>query len=300
PTCKRYFEASDIESKKEELTASFNKHKSERLANITKRGTDLKEQIAIAETDLLALENKLKEINTKIYDEDEQVNSIKKSLESTPVITDEMVSERLQGSGDYKSLDAEIKALEEQINAPAPEQDNEDLLEQRKALQTELYELKEQISNHKIREKTEARIEELLAQESTLSQELADLEGVDFAILAFEKNKMTELEERINSKFSLVKFKMFEEQINGGEVPTCVTLINGVPYPDPNTATKVQAGLDIINALSSHYDMYARVWIDNRESVTDIPETKSQIINLMVSPNHKSLTVQQNEAAAVA
>src|SRR6185503_20708469 len=96
---------------------------------------------------------------------------------------------------------------------------------------------------------------------------------------------------RINGRFKVVQFKMFETQINGGEVETCTTLINGVPYADANTAAKIQAGLDIINTLSDHYGVQAPVWVDNRESVVSLPETNCQLINLIVSAKHKKLTV---------
>ena len=43
---------------------------------------------------------------------------------------------------------------------------------------------------------------------------------------------------------------MFETQINGQEIPVCKTLINGIPYESANTASKINAGLAIINTLS--------------------------------------------------
>ena len=36
------------------------------------------------------------------------------------------------------------------------------------------------------------------------------------------------------------------------------------------------------------------MFLDNRESVTNIPETNAQIINLIVSAEHKKLTVKIN------
>lgn len=93
---------------------------------------------------------------------------------------------------------------------------------------------------------------------------------------------------------------MFEDQINGGRVEACTTLINGVPYSDANTAARIQAGLDIINTLSEHYDMYGPVWVDNRESVIRLPETKSQLINLIVDEKYKKLTVVPSEEMAMA
>ena len=74
-------------------------------------------------------------------------------------------------------------------------------------------------------------------------------------------------------------------------VPTCEALINGVPYSDANTASQINAGLDIINVLSKFYGVTAPVFIDNRESVSFILPTETQIVNLIVSPEHKTLSV---------
>lgn len=133
-----------------------------------------------------------------------------------------------------------------------------------------------------------------------MAQELTNLQGIEFLIEQFDKAKMDTLESRINGRFETVRFKMFRQQINGGIEPCCETLIKGVPYSDANTAGQTQAGLEIINVLSDHYDTYGPVWVDNRESVTSLPKTKSQLINLFVSPKHEKLTVVDQPEMAMA
>lgn len=84
---------------------------------------------------------------------------------------------------------------------------------------------------------------------------------------------------------------MFDYTVDGNAVETCETMHNGVPFSDLNTAGKVWAGIDIIRTLSTHYGIAAPIFIDNRESVTLIPDIDSQIINLIVSPDDKVLRV---------
>jgi hypothetical protein len=85
---------------------------------------------------------------------------------------------------------------------------------------------------------------------------------------------------------------MFNILINGGLEPCCDTLYKGVPWPDMNTAGRIWSGIDIINTLSKHNNIYAPIFIDNRESITLIPETKSQVINLIKDENFKTLTIE--------
>ena len=73
---------------------------------------------------------------------------------------------------------------------------------------------------------------------------------------------------------------------------TCEMMVDGVPYSSLNSASKMQAGLDVIAALSKLYDVSVPVWLDNRESVTSIPEINSQVINLFVSADDKELRVE--------
>lgn len=136
---------------------------------------------------------------------------------------------------------------------------------------------------------TNARIEKLQEEEKNYSQQLADAELEENRLLRYEKARMSLITDRVNGLFKYVRFKMFETNINGGEEPCCETMLNGVPYSDLNTAGRIKAGIDIINALSNHYNVYAPIFLDNRESVTEIPETESQVINLVVSPKDKKL-----------
>jgi hypothetical protein len=84
---------------------------------------------------------------------------------------------------------------------------------------------------------------------------------------------------------------MFELQINGGEIECCDALIDGVPFSDANTASKINAGLDIINTLCEFYQVTAPIFIDNRESIVNVIDIQSQIINLIVSEGDKKLRV---------
>jgi hypothetical protein len=84
---------------------------------------------------------------------------------------------------------------------------------------------------------------------------------------------------------------MYEQQINGGERETCEALVDGVPYStNVNTAARVNAGIDVINAISKAHEIYAPIFIDNRESVTKLIDSDSQIINLFKDSNYTFLT----------
>lgn len=98
--------------------------------------------------------------------------------------------------------------------------------------------------------------------------------------------------EKINGMFSLVSFSFISERLNGNENITCMCTVDGVPFPDLNNAMKINAGLDIINAICRSKGISAPIFIDNRESVNELIPTVSQIINLVVSKD-KKLTIRK-------
>ena len=101
---------------------------------------------------------------------------------------------------------------------------------------------------------------------------------------------MTEVEEKVNGLFEAVKFQMYESTIDGNPVPTCIALINGVRYQSANKASQINAGIEVIDKLCEHFDVYAPIFIDNAESIIEIKQPKySQLITLLVA--EQELTV---------
>lgn len=301
PACKREFDPSQVEQKKTELTNNFNSDKSKRLNDLTEKGQAIGKEIA----DLVTKLGNLKAAGEKLAVDVETLKNRIGELEQEDLRLSNDESSSVQKAIDenenHKTFLAEIETLNEQINAPYSD-DNSSLLQRKTELTTQLNELNRELAGKDIYTKQVARVQELKDQESKMATELAAMEGVEFSINLLVKTKMDEVERRVNSKFRLVRFQMFEEQINGGETEACITLVKTnsayVPYSDVNTAGKIQAGIDIINALSEHYGTQAPVWVDNRESVVLLPETNCQLINLIVSEQDKKLRViTQNEMA---
>ncbi|RIJ63110.1 hypothetical protein D1606_16650, partial [Rummeliibacillus sp. POC4] len=141
------------------------------------------------------------------------------------------------------------------------------------------------------------RITELEERETFLTNEIKKLDHHLYLTEEFVREKVRLLEEKINSKFKYARFKLFKEQLNGGLKECCETLYKGVPYSSGlNNAAKINVGIDIINTLSEHYGMRAPIFVDNAEAVTQLIDSDSQIISLVVSEKDKQLRVEVPEA----
>lgn len=274
PTCKR--ELDNAEDKKSELQANFNSDKLKKLAELERQGSENKASIKILEDQISFAQKSFTEKESEINDLNYQISELEKLTFDNPEPTKEIID-----------LQNEIKEI---VIPEIKAVDTLELNNQKTELKAKLQEIEAKLFERSNVEKSEARIKELTEQQKTLSQELATLEKVEFQIDSFNKAKSTIIENRVNDKFALVKFKMFEKQINGGDNPICECSINGVPYNDLNTASKLNAGLDIINALQYHYGIMAPIFIDGRESITEIQKMDCQVINLIVDDKCKELS----------
>lgn len=150
------------------------------------------------------------------------------------------------------------------------------------AINNELYASKQN-------EECEKRIQELQEELRGTSQRIADCEKVLYAV----ENYVRAISRRINDKFTDLKFKLFNELINGSIVETCELTYRGVPYQSLNSGHRIVVGLDVIRVLSEYYQVKVPIFIDNAESVnsSNITNVSSQLILLKVTEDSK-LTIE--------
>jgi len=291
PACHRDLDEANIHDQKEKLVNNFNTEKARRLAAIVEKSNSIKERLQTYaadikkfEADKVSAENEIQSLKTMLAAKLEE-------LEKWASDSEQAFNAQLDNNVEYVSILQKIFEMESRVDDDVKEEDNTELKEKKRVLRIEIDALKRQLNDEETIVKSKQRIKELEAQEADLAQQLADLEGREYLAAQFNRAKMDMLVEKINSRFKYVTFKMFNFTIDGGEIPTCETLVNGVPFADANNAAKINAGLDIINTLCEHYNVYAPIFIDNRESVSQLIDCDSQIVNLIVSPADKKLRV---------
>lgn len=274
PCCER-----PMESNEQEQLEKFNLAKANAIKQIVAEAQDVKvkmtECVAILETCTKKQADLAAQLSTK--------ETYLKEVESSFIVEQEP-SDTPDMAALKNAIDNHKPYTPEAVCNNALKQEREQLDEQIKEVEASLAKL-----SHITEINT--RIAELSENKRALAQQIASLERVAFQIDAYEKAHIELVESRVNAKFAIVKWKMFDEQINGGLAPTCEATVNGTPYNDLNTAMQINAGLDVINALNYHFGMFAPVFIDARESIVDIIETDCQVISLQVDKSFNELTV---------
>ena len=304
--CDRPLEGAQALDAEEQARTRFNKAKLEKIQEIERKGSNLKglidrNQQEIDSTNEM-IRSKSKTINENkvaLAEKEDALITMESSLNeyySTPQ-EGRKASDFL--SPDAKTIQSKIAKLETSKPEKGQEADTSELQANKIAVQNSLEELQKQLGNKEVIDRINKRIDELKKKEKDLAQAIADAEGLENACFDFGKAKVEMIEAEINAKFSLVSFKLFEVLLAGTEREICETIYKGVPFQDLNNAGKIQAGLDIINGLSKHYNTYLPIFIDNRESVTWLPEVQSQLINLVVDPTAEKLTQKNQESLLI-
>jgi len=207
-------------------------------------------------------EKAMNEVGEVDLDNDVQVNDLKAELFMLELDEDNTSDDQL------KRIDSELS----------------ELADKRSTLQTEL-------TKYDVIRDITKRINELEQEQQRLINEKNVVDETAFLLDEFVKAKVEMLEDTINKHFTITTFKMANVLVNGSVEDCCETMVNGVPYRSLNNAARINAGIDIINALTKFYKVTAPVFIDNAEAVTKFVNCNSQTVKLIVDETCKELRV---------
>jgi hypothetical protein len=285
PACKQSLPEGDIEEKKESMKVDFSQFVIDGKALINTEGKAIVKKIDDAKSAITELEDKREAAKAAVHVSEGEL----KELVANP-IKEENLEEALSGDVTLIGLNKLLSVLKNEIEHfdenNKPETDTE-LTSKESELQTKIGAINKDLRVRDDIQKDNDRVLELTNEKKGIESNLASKEKELMVVERFETEKYTELENRVNERFSGIKFKMFKELGNGGFEQCCIGLLDGVPYQDANDAKRVNAGMEVINEICKFDDASAPIFIDNRESTNEIIETRSQIINLRVAKLYK-------------
>lgn len=269
---------------KENSLAVFNKKKAEDLENNKAKGLAVKEK----KTKLL---NAIEENKQKISNAYDEIDVIGKSIKDKEKELKMMAYDYYQSKyeEEIESKQKEIEDLKNRIEYLKSKTDNEELDKKIEEVKQNKEKIIDELYNRKRVDESYQMIEKYTEEIKNLQIRYEKLEQIKRLCESFYVQRNAIIEKRNKEIFKIVRFKMFEEQINGGILETCIPTVRGVPYSDLNHAMKINAGIDIINVLQKIYGIAAPIWIDNAEAITKFIETNSQLIKLYVAEGYKQL-----------
>lgn len=287
PTCGQKLPAEQIQAAREKAETKFNLRKSKQLEELN-QSIELKQQ---------DIENiKKRDAGLEPVETLEALIKAKELVKQT--ITDE-IGQLTAPVLDDDSIYADLKAEEFMLQMKLDESNtdhSEEIADIDKRIATtkeHRFNLETELNKYEEAKRIDTRVAELESQQAELAAEKSKLDEASYLMDEFVKAKVNMLEDVINSRFKLARFKMFNVMLNGNVEECCETTYKGVPYRSMNNAARINVGLDIINALTSYFKVNAPVFIDNAEAVTDFISVNSQTIKLIVDESEPQLVVKE-------
>lgn len=299
PVCGRQYDESklaEIKANYDKELSDYNKAKAERMAEYKARGKGNKAKIIECQDEITELEKEeaafthaLESHNALLDYKTGEKREILAEMEcqKNRFVYFHNTERGLELRNQYDKLERQIEALErgEQTNVIELQAKIDSIL-------AEINDVNDLLYRFELHAKQQERVDELIAKEQSLGLKFGELEQQLMVLEEYVRTKVSLLTDTINGKFRIVKFKLFDTAINGGLIECCEPTVGGANYSTGlNNAARINAGLDIINALMSHYDLHLPLFVDNAESVNELIEVDTQVITLSVSQD-KKLTVK--------
>ena len=241
------------------------------------------------------LENIIRESTTAMQTLDAEIIELSKQIDHKKQVRVPLEKAvNVSGTEEAERIMKEILTVRHQIAS------RDNLVEAEDVRRREIREKKQsirEIDDVLAQEKNNTRIDSQIAdmkqKQREYAQAKADAEKILYQLSQVSMAKNNMLEEQVNSHFSIVKFKLFDQQKNGEYKDCCIPTIRNedgkyrVFGESANTALMIRGQMDIISGLQKFYGQHLPVFLDGAEAMDEKNRKQinmdTQVIMLCVS-----------------
>lgn len=283
PTCGQRLPEERITEIRENAEKQFESKHMEEQDELDNRAAELKKSKADITALLNSARDKKKQLEQQLTTAEEYANGANMTEPTVLKVEDDEAWQ--QASREEQEEQAKLDQMMERQSAAnkSAEDESKRIEESKQQLMKTRDSLRDELAKEGQIEGLKKRIKELEDKLVNLNQQLTNLEQEDACAESLEHATIEDLETRVNKLFKMVRFQMFATMLNGTTKPTCVLTMHGVPYQDLSNSEKINAGIDLINAMSKFNNTYAPIVVDNAESINEVMPSDSQQILLVVS-----------------
>lgn len=284
-TCGQKLPENEIDNLRKAAEERFAKSKMQQQDQLDKEAAGLKEEKVKVSVLLNAAKTRLETLQRELAKRTEE---LQQAYDITVTKID------VANTNEYKELEQEIERRTRLLEETPIGNCSKDAVEQVRTRRQELQAKRDAylmaVKDNETIKRIEQRISILEIQRKNLLKQLDELQAKEYHSMQLLMKHIAEVESRVNKLFHNLKFKMFKKLLNGNIEPTCECTMHGTPYQDLSNSEKINAGIEIINAMCIHNQTWVPCFIDNAECINDVVPMKSQQILLIVSRD-KELTI---------
>lgn len=276
PVCGRPYTDDMKSAEYNNAVEEFNKSKSDMLTKLQNEAGEFKQQMAVIKGNI----NTYEQI-TKAHDE-ESVKNAKTSYDTLIKQRTDKQNEVWESTAEKVVFDkdkADIETSKPVVKVDATVEDNK---AKKELLLKNRDELTKLLAGEETNKRIDAEKEKLNKRSVELSQVIADCTETIKQIKAYKKAKISLVEEKVNSYFSLIRWKFYEHnKTNDDEKEICTAIDkDGIDYDNTNDGTVIDMGVDIIGGISKASNIFVPLFVDRKESAEKIVPIEQQTIFL--------------------
>ena len=257
-----------------EREAILRKDFEEKLQNEMNRLSDYIESLsgskAQEEAKMKALESKIAEIEGVKVALNRDIADAENDLMNTALV--DVTQDTL-----YKAKFDEITALESKAANCTPVADKAEI-------RAKIADIDRQLAQAENNNRIEERIGELRDRLKEVGAKILAQERTLYLLEQYNKAKIGMLEDSVNKYFKMLRFRFFEQQINGGYQEVCKCIVNGTDYESTlNKSDKILCNMDLMIGFQDAAGQKMPIILDDTESVdadriTDTPDRQLIIL----------------------
>lgn len=286
PYCGQKLPSDNIAKLKEESKARFNQIQATAKEKLNEQFDKVSKTYKEAKRLLQELDEDRKVTTNQLVDAQKKLKEAETKFGKVEAEVPESYEDILKENESYKEVCVEIQGYESELTNVSYEDNSEllkELTSEKESLDKQIEDIVDKISLKKYYNKVSAQIEDVKKEKKTYQEQLDGLDEKIDVVSEYYQRGCQILEDKVNERFSFVKFSMFQKKLDGTQNPFCECYHDGVPYHDLNTAAKINAGIDIASVISKHFDISTPMLLDKCESNLAPIYTGGQQIRLIVS-----------------
>lgn len=287
PTCGREYPTEDSEKMKKD----FEDGKSKRLADYKKKGETFAKQFDVT-TEKYKKANETYQKSQKTWRKaDEKAQKLHEEMMSIPR------KPNLAENEEYQNIRTEIEELRKKLSTK-----DDVKLQKLSSREDELIqEVKRIIGELAVADRNkelDIQIADLRTEKKDAEIQRAENEKLIDQVKTFTQAKNDLLTSKINEKFSMIEWHLYEYQKNGDIKPVCEPYIDGKPMTSAANGSLITlAKISICADLQKYFEQTMPIWVEDYSLFSSNTESRlnvdSQIIGLVVTED-KELQIERS------
>lgn len=263
PNCKQPYPA----EKQGDLRAEFEQRKSDEMDRVSDYIDSLIANKESANDRFAGCEKKIAELKSTKEEFEKEIANLENKAAGLVLVD-------VTKDSEYIAKLDEITALESKLENTAP-------IDNKAEIESKIADIERKLAQTDVNNRVDERIAQLKNEQRVVGDNILKQERMLYLLEEYNKAKIGMVEDSVNGFFDIIKWRFFQEQINGGYAEVCKATVSGTDYDGLlNKSDRLLCQTDLVLGFQKAAGVSLPVAIDDTESIDSdrIPALEQQMI----------------------